>query len=1268
MSVRVQCPNCGKSYNVGDESLGARARCKNCNNHFTISVSLDDTGSALASGSEKEEPVANQSPQAKSSDGTSKDGTGSKRPSGKEPTKQPKKLGNFVIEKRLGAGGMGVVYLARDPVLDRKVAIKVLPASLSRDEQRLKRFLREAQLAGKLHHTHVATVHQAGSEGKLAYIAMEYVEGCSLDRAVAKGKAMDWREATQVIRDAASGLGAAHKIGLVHRDIKPGNLMRTPDGVTKVVDFGLARAQQGDTQLTQEGALLGTPSYMAPEQWKGEEVDGRTDLYSLICTYYFLVTGHLPFEAESIPALAVQHQTGEFPDPRKHIPDLPDGICRILSRGAAKVPSRRFQTAEELVEQLDVLLACPEDSLEFGSSWANLAALDLAPLPAHAGPPSVQTSQPPSTSSSGFRIPPWAWIATAAGAAALFLILGIVFTFSTKYGDVKIALHNADDSVEVTLDGDTINVDGLDEPLELKVGQYDLVASSPKFETVTRSFQVKQDETTVVDITFVPKTAEVAIEPARYEVTVEPPAAMLAASGDGVSVSGRGSRRTVTVARPDGQKSFTLVATLNGYDDYRQMLVPKAGESRDLTVRLESIEVAPMPEKPQVAEYQVTVDPPEATLTASGKGVSISGQGVRRTITIANPDSSGSVTLVAMLDGYRNLRREFRPSTRTSSDLVLRLERIDATRSKVASNTVPPPASPSDSASAKTITNSLGMKFVRIPAGEFEMGSQKSPEQLAKTFAEYRPQKKYFQGEQPLHHVRITKSYFLGVHEVTVGQFRQFCEAAPYRSEAERDGKGGWGYNARRRDLEGRTPRYTWRNVGWAQTDDHPVVNVTWRDAVAFCDWLSHKEGKLYRLPTEAEWEYACRANTTTHWHCSDDPEQATSVANVADTTMGKQRWFSDLPLRASDGHTFTSPVGSFRPNDFGQYDMHGNVWEWCFDWYSESYYSSSPTDDPTGPIEGSYRVLRGGSYAAGPCETRSARRYFYSPDDRSYHVGFRVAMTIPEPRHDERPMGELEASQPVLTPAAPVDSPPLPDGCVVAYSFDRDTIFTEGSQRYVRDLSGNDYHGLLSDVEIVDGQVEQAGKFFGDGRGYVKLPDENGQYPANDFTILTWVCPTDHGGRWFVLNYATSSIASNNGGIHFAGTRTSKTAPLQPGIDIIYAGASAEAYRANARMAFTPKSIPYDAWSHVGVTRKNGTISFIINGKIESQHRLPAGPVIYDFGSYDDNSVHIGLWKRRGGVDNPGSCKGKIDEFYLFDRALSEQEIADIYAAQAGR
>ena len=171
-------------------------------------------------------------------------------------------------------------------------------------------------------------------------------------------------------------------------------------------------------------------------------------------------------------------------------------------------------------------------------------------------------------------------------------------------------------------------------------------------------------------------------------------------------------------------------------------------------------------------------------------------------------------------------------------------------------------------------------------------------------------------------------------------------------------------------------------------------------------------------------------------------------------------------------------PYSSFQPNKFGLYDMHGNVWEWCADWYGENYYQSSPTDDPLGPTAGSNRVLRGGSWSCWPAGTRAARRVgHHEPRFAHYAIGFRVAMTIPEPLQDEKPMAELEASQPVLTPAAPTDRSPLPDGCVVAYSFDQDTIFTKGSQKYVRDLSGNDYHGLLNGVEIVDGKVEQAGR-----------------------------------------------------------------------------------------------------------------------------------------------------------------------------------------------
>ena len=144
---------------------------------------------------------------------------------------------------------------------------------------------------------------------------------------------------------------------------------------------------------------------------------------------------------------------------------------------------------------------------------------------------------------------------------------------------------------------------------------------------------------------------------------------------------------------------------------------------------------------------------------------------------------------------------------------------------------------------------------------------------------------------------------------------------------------------------------------------------------MAFCQWLSRKEGKTYRLPTEAEWEYACRAGTTTRYYSGDDPETLAKVGNVADATAKAKFPGWQFTIKASDGYVFTSPVGSFRPNAFGLYDMHGNACQWCADWYGEEYYAASPVDDPTGPDSGDVRVLRGGSWVLGPYVTCSAGR-----------------------------------------------------------------------------------------------------------------------------------------------------------------------------------------------------------------------------------------------------------------------------------------------------
>jgi formylglycine-generating enzyme required for sulfatase activity len=295
----------------------------------------------------------------------------------------------------------------------------------------------------------------------------------------------------------------------------------------------------------------------------------------------------------------------------------------------------------------------------------------------------------------------------------------------------------------------------------------------------------------------------------------------------------------------------------------------------------------------------------------------------------------------------------------------------------------------------ESVTNSIGMKLTLIPAGEFMMGSGESAEDTVAFFNQnYGADLKAdaCKAEHPQHRVRITRPFYLGTYHVTRGQFRQFVEATGYKTDAERDGLGARGYDGD--DFE-QKPEYTWRNAGFEQTDAHPVVNVSWNDAAAFCQWLSRQEGKSYRLPTEAEWEYACRAGTTTRYSSGDDPETLAQVGNVADATAKEKFPHWTFTMRATDGYVFTAPVGQFRPNAFGLCDMHGNAWQWCADWYGAEYYATSPSDDPGGPDSGHYRVLRGGSWVNRPSNARSAERGKYVPDSRGNDTGFRVARSL---------------------------------------------------------------------------------------------------------------------------------------------------------------------------------------------------------------------------------------------------------------------------------
>ena len=235
----------------------------------------------------------------------------------------------------------------------------------------------------------------------------------------------------------------------------------------------------------------------------------------------------------------------------------------------------------------------------------------------------------------------------------------------------------------------------------------------------------------------------------------------------------------------------------------------------------------------------------------------------------------------------------------------------------------------------KTIENSIGMKFVPIPAGTFTMGSPAA-------------EKGRFDNETQ-HQVTLTKSFYMGRTEVTQGQWKKVMGTEP------------------------------WKGESFVQEgDDYPAVDFSWNDAVEFCKKLSAMENRVYRLPTEAEWEYACRGGTKTAFSFGDDEGE-----------LSKYAWFDGNAWDV--GERYAHQVGQKLPNAFGLHDMHGNVWEWCSDWFSE--YPSGPLTDPQGPNTGSSRVLRGGSWYVGPNYVRCAHRYFNTPGHRYYNYGFRLLL-----------------------------------------------------------------------------------------------------------------------------------------------------------------------------------------------------------------------------------------------------------------------------------
>jgi predicted Ser/Thr protein kinase len=327
---------------------------------------------------------------------------------------QPKILSErYEIETTLGEGGMARVYRGTDGVLGRPVAIKVLADRYANDDTFVTRFRREAQAAAALNHPNVVSVFDTGDDGQAHYIVMEYVPGQTLADVLKREGPLDPDRAAGIAEDVATALQAAHERGLVHRDVKPGNVMIDPEGRTKVMDFGIARAAADDT-LTQTGAVLGTAAYLSPEQARGDPVDARSDIYSLGAVLYEMLTGRPPFTGDSPVAIAYAHVNDPPDPPSAHRPGVPPELEAVTMRALAKDPNDRYGSAGEFRDALAAARGAGVSTEPIGAAAGDTAVM---PAPGATAPVSTEPVGPPRRAS---------WLPLALIAAAVLAVAGIL--------------------------------------------------------------------------------------------------------------------------------------------------------------------------------------------------------------------------------------------------------------------------------------------------------------------------------------------------------------------------------------------------------------------------------------------------------------------------------------------------------------------------------------------------------------------------------------------------------------------------------------------------------------------------------------------------------------------------------------------------------------------------------------------------------------------------------------------------------------------------
>lgn len=772
----------------------------------------------------------------------------------------------YEILEPLGHGGMGAIYKARQKQPQRVVVLKVMLHGRFASPRYRVRFEREAQAVARLKHPGIVSVYEYGEVNGQPYFTMEYVEGCDVKQYVLRHK-LDKRRTCELVVKIARAVAYAHQRGVIHRDLKPNNILVDGEGNPRLLDFGLARLAGDYTEeqphMTEAGEVMGTPSYMSPEQTLGrpEEMDIRADVYSIGVLFYELVTHKLPYRIDRSRPLESLRIVREYvPKRPSAVNSKIDGdLDSIIMKCLEKERDLRYQSAVELSEDIGRYLRGQPVEARPSTTFYHFRKL----LWRHRG----------------FMVPVLGLILTVTALTAIFIWRLAAAERQARHSalQARVATQGAGHAREQLL--------GFIMDLQSVRAKVDGLLDEGDWEEAHRIASFAEQQ--------LPAEAGLAGLTAEVQAIIS------------------------THAADEARKVNELVRQMH-FRDARALM-------RRLTEMATRLDLPALGHRMERAA--ATFD--EACWQSLFSYIQQNNRSARalETFLVECPGNAHAREARGL---YEKLIGSIRFTTWPfDAAEAQRNQRLTAQVLEL------------DVRYELELRGGATLDMVLVPAGEFLMGSSGEGEG-------------FNADQEPQHAVRVRNPLYMSRTEVTRGQFE-----AVMGTVSSDEGSGG-------------PP---------GQSLKMPVA-VSWEEARLFCDRLSqrNKDGLAVRLPTEAEWEHACRAGADALYSFGSD---------------GGTERLTDHAWYGANSQGAPQPVGLKGPNPWGLYDMHGNMLEWCRDWYEARYYLTSLVQDPGGPETGTYRALRGGCWSDGPDELHSAYRKAARPESIRPTYGFRVCLEV---------------------------------------------------------------------------------------------------------------------------------------------------------------------------------------------------------------------------------------------------------------------------------